>query len=82
MKYSYTPSGVCSRQINIELDENTEKIISAQFVGGCNGNTKGISALVEGMDKDEVISRLSKIKCGMKDSSCPAELAKALASIK
>ena len=53
---SYTPKGVCSRQINIEVNGDT--IESVQFVGGCNGNTQGISSLVKGMKVDEVIARL------------------------
>ena len=58
---SYTPKGVCSRQINIEVNGDT--IESVQFVGGCNGNTQGISSLVKGMKVDEVIARLEGINC-------------------
>lgn len=78
MKFSYTPKGVCSRQIDIETDDTTNKVVSVRFTGGCSGNTQGISALVKGMDIDEVISRLENIKCGFKPTSCPAQLALAL----
>lgn len=77
---SYIPKGVCSRQIHIEIDGNT--ITSVQFVGGCNGNTQGIAALVKGMDIDEAISRLEGINCNGRGTSCPDQLAKALKSIK
>ncbi|WP_028509910.1 TIGR03905 family TSCPD domain-containing protein [Ruminococcus sp. NK3A76] len=77
MTYSFIPSGVCSRMINIELDENgvIEKV---QFIGGCNGNTSGISQLVKGMQAEDVISRLKDIDCNGKGTSCPAQLAIAL----
>ena len=61
---SYTPKGVCSRQINIEVNGDT--IESVQFVGGCNGNTQGISSLVKGMKVDEVIARLEGINCNIR----------------
>ena len=76
MKLSYKTNGVCSRTINIEIDNGIVK--SVQFEGGCNGNTKGISALVEGMKVEDVITRLEGIKCGFKGTSCPDQLAKAL----
>ena len=77
---SYTPKGVCSRQINIEVNGDT--IESVQFVGGCNGYTQGISSLVKGMKVDEVIARLEGINCNGRGTSCPDQLAKALKSIK
>ena len=80
MKISYKTSGVCSRTINIEIED--EVIKSVYFEGGCNGNTKGISALVEGMRVDDVIDRLEGIKCGFKGTSCPDQLAKALKTLK
>lgn len=80
MEFAYKTKGVCSRNIFIELDGNTVK--SVRFDGGCNGNTKGISTLVEGMNVDDVIEKLSGIKCGFKDTSCPAQLAEALKIIK
>ncbi len=79
-QYSFTPSGVCSRNINIEITDG--KITDISFVGGCNGNLKGISSLVKGMEIDEVIDRLSGIKCGFKGTSCPDQLATALTQIK
>ena len=80
MKFSYKTKGVCSRQINIEVEDGIVKKV--QFEGGCNGNTKGISALVEGMKASDVIEKLKDIKCGFKGTSCPAQLAEALKSIK
>lgn len=76
MKFSYKTKGVCSRSIQIEIEDNIVK--NVQFEGGCNGNTKGISALVEGMTVEEVIKRLEGITCGFKGTSCPAQLAEAL----
>ena len=73
----YTPSGVCAKEIHFELDENG-KIHDACFIGGCNGNLKGICSLIEGMDAKEVISRLEGIRCGVKPTSCPDQLARAL----
>ena len=80
MKISYKTSGVCSRTITIEVEDEIVK--SVYFEGGCNGNTKGISALVVGMHIDEVIKRLEGIKCGFKGTSCPDQLAKALKTLK
>ncbi len=80
MTYNYTPKGVCSRNITIQTDGDT--VTSVKFTGGCNGNTAGISKLVEGMKIDEVISRLENISCGFKGTSCPDQLAKALKEIK
>lgn len=77
---SYITNGVCSRAINIELDGNIIK--SVEFIGGCNGNTKGISALVKGMDIDDAISRLDGITCGRRSTSCPDQLAQALKELK
>ena len=76
MKFTYKTNGVCSRSIDIEIEDNTIKSVS--FYGGCNGNLKGLAALVEGMKIDDVIERLEDIKCGFKNTSCPAQLAKAL----
>lgn len=80
MKYTYSPKGVCSRQIDLELDGNTIK--SVEFTGGCNGNTKGISKLVEGQDIDVIINKLQGTTCGMRNTSCPDQLAEALKSAK
>lgn len=76
--YIYRTKGTCSRTIEVELDG--DKVKSVKFEGGCNGNTKGVATLVEGMTVDEVISRLSGIRCGFKDTSCPDQLAKAVAA--
>ena len=80
MKFTYKTNGVCSRSIDIELEDNVIKSVS--FYGGCNGNLKGIGALVEGMEIDDVIERLQDIKCGFKNTSCPAQLAEALKGYK
>ncbi len=80
MKFTYKTNGVCSRSIDVEIEDNTIKGVS--FYGGCNGNLKGIAALVEGMEIDDVIERLEDIKCGFKNTSCPAQLAEALKSYK
>ena len=80
MKFSYIPKGVCSRKIDIEVEGDT--LQDVDFTGGCNGNLKGIGSLVKGMKVDDVISRLDSIKCGFKDTSCPAQLAEALKEYK
>lgn len=74
MKYKTT--GVCSSFIDIELDNDIIKSVS--FMGGCNGNLKGISSLVVGMKVEDAISKLKGIKCGFKNTSCPDQLAIAL----
>jgi uncharacterized protein (TIGR03905 family) len=80
LTYTYKTKGVCSRSITIELEN--EIVTSVKFDGGCNGNTKGISALVVGMNIDDVINRLGGINCGFRGTSCPDQLAKALTEIK
>lgn len=75
-KFTYQTKGVCSRQIELEVVDNV--VVEAKFVGGCSGNTQGVSALVKGMKVDEAISRLEGIRCGMKSTSCPDQLAQAL----
>lgn len=75
---TYKTSGVCSQEIEFEIDEDTATVKSLHFKGGCNGNTGGISKLVEGMQVDEVIKRLEGIKCGFRSTSCPDQLANAL----
>lgn len=76
MEYKYTPSGVCSRGIKFEIEDGIVKNI--RFLGGCAGNTQGVAALAEGMKVEEVINRLSGIRCGFKGTSCPDQLAKAV----
>ena len=80
MKITYIPKGVCSRQINIEVEDGV--VQDVQYIGGCNGNLKGIGKLVEGMDIDEVINRVEGIQCGARPSSCPDQLARALKQYK
>ncbi|MBQ8827245.1 MAG: TIGR03905 family TSCPD domain-containing protein [Oscillospiraceae bacterium] len=77
MTYSFTPRGVCSRKINIEISDDGI-IENVQFTGGCNGNTSGISALVRGMKAEEAIARLENIDCNGRGTSCPDQLARAL----
>lgn len=76
MEINYRTKGVCSRMIHIVIEDGI--ITEASFVGGCHGNTQGISRLVEGMKVEDVIKRLRGIKCGFKDTSCPDQLATAL----
>lgn len=80
MQYEYKTSGTCSQRILFEVEDG--KVMNVQFIGGCNGNLKGIGALVEGMDIDEVIARVEGIRCGMKATSCPDQLAQALKAAK
>lgn len=80
MEFAYKTKGVCSRNIYIDVEGDIVKKV--QFEGGCNGNTKGISALVEGMKIDDVIEKLSGLTCGFKGTSCPDQLAEALKAIK
>ena len=77
MKFAYKPHGVCSRQINLEIDDN-DKIVSLEVIGGCNGNLKGISSLVKGRDVKEIIAALEGIDCNGKGTSCPDQISKAL----
>lgn len=76
MKYEFTPRGVCSQKIYLDVENGI--INEVVFLGGCNGNLKGIGALVKGMTAEEAIKRLSGIKCGMRATSCPDQLANAL----
>ena len=80
MTFSYRTAGTCSRAINITVEDDI--ITDVKFMGGCDGNLKGISALVNGMHVDEAIGKLSGITCGFKSTSCPDQLAKALAMYK
>ena len=76
----YIPNGVCSKKMIITIDNNIIKDL--KIIGGCPGNSQGVVALSKGMNIDDVINRLSSIKCGIKNTSCPAELAKALIQYK
>ena len=80
MQYTYKTKGTCSREIVFEVENG--KVKNVQFFGGCNGNLKGIAALVEGMDIDDVIARVEGVTCGPKATSCPDQLAQALKAAK
>lgn len=77
MKYSYKTKGTCSSRIDFEVTDEG-KVSNVKFIGGCSGNTQGVCRLIEGMDKDEAISRIEGIRCGAKPTSCPDQLAQAL----
>lgn len=79
MHKSYKTKGTCSVQIDFDVVDN--KIYNLKFLGGCNGNLKGIAALVEGQDINTVKEKLKGIRCGMKETSCPDQLAKALEEV-
>ena len=80
MQYEYRTRGVCASKILLDVEDGIVK--SVRFIGGCNGNTQGVAKLVEGMPVDEVISRLKGIRCGMKHTSCPDQLAEALVEMR
>lgn len=80
MKYRYKPEEVCATEIIVDVENNIVRDL--QVIRGCNGNLKGISSLVKGMNIDDVILRLKGIKCGMKQTSCPDQIAVALEKIK
>jgi len=80
MHKTYQTKGTCSRQIDFDIENG--KIYNVSFVGGCNGNLKGIASLVEGQDIETVKEKLKGIKCGFKETSCPDQLAKALEEVK
>ena len=80
MTYEYATQGTCSRLIRITIEGGI--LQNVEFVGGCNGNLKGIGSLVRGMSIDDIIARLEGITCGAKPTSCPDQLARALRAIK
>ena len=80
MQYEYKTKGTCSQRIFFEVEDGIVQHV--EFLGGCNGNLKGIGALVEGMQIDDVIARVEGIRCGMKSTSCPDQLAQALKEAK
>ncbi|HIT73400.1 TIGR03905 family protein [Tyzzerella sp. An114] len=80
MKYEYKTKGTCSVKIDFEVEDN--KLKNVVYYGGCNGNLKGISNLLEGMNVDDVITKLEGVTCGMKRTSCPDQLAQALKAYK
>lgn len=75
-QFTYTTQGVCSRSIDISIEGDI--ITEVKYTGGCSGNTQGVAALAKGMKVEEAISRLSGIRCGFKNTSCPDQLATAL----
>ena len=75
-RFSYQTRGVCSRQIDVEIEDDVIKAV--KYHGGCSGNTQGVAALVVGMTPEEAIRRLKGIRCGFKSTSCPDQLAQAL----
>lgn len=80
MQFEYKTKGTCSQHILFDIEDG--KVKNVQFLGGCNGNLKGIAALVDGMDVDAVIERVDGIRCGGKETSCPDQLATALKQAK
>jgi len=80
-RIEYTPTGVCSRKIIAEINEDNI-ITNVEFTGGCQGNTKGVAKLCLGRNIDEVIDILQGIPCGMRPTSCPDQLSKALTKLK
>ena len=74
---TYNTRGVCSRRIDVDVEDGVIKAV--KFQGGCAGNTQGIAALLVGMTVDDAIDRLAGIRCGFKQTSCPDQLARALA---
>ncbi len=79
MEYRYKPEGVCSREMIFDIEGDIIK--SVKIIGGCAGNTVGISSLVKGMKIKEVIEKLKGIPCGHRTTSCPDQLARALESL-
>ena len=79
MTYRYKTKGTCSRSIDFEVENGIVK--NVRFHGGCDGNLKGISSIVDGMKVEAVISKLEGIRCGFKSTSCPDQLAKALRTV-
>ena len=80
MEYRFKPSGVCSTEMIFEIENNIVKDL--KVIGGCNGNLKGISSLIKGMKIDDIIDKLSGIKCNFKDTSCPDQIAESLKAYK
>lgn len=80
MKITYRPKGVCSKLMDIDVEDG--KIESVKVTGGCSGNLQGISSLLKGMDVDDAISRMEGIRCGVKATSCPDQIAQALKQYK
>lgn len=77
MKKTYNFSGTCSKSVTFDIDENNI-VSNVSFIGGCNGNLKGISAMCEGQRAEDIIKRLAGIRCGFKSTSCPDQFSKSL----
>ena len=75
-RIEYKTSGTCSRMVIVDLEDGV--VTDCSFVGGCAGNTAGVSALVKGMKAEDAIERLKGIRCGFKPTSCPDQLARAI----
>ncbi len=80
MRYQFPNTGVCSSQVSFDLNDGI--VTNVKFTGGCNGNTQGVAKLAEGMPIDVLIERLQGIRCGMRPTSCPDQLARALIKAK
>lgn len=80
MEFEYKTKGTCSQRIIFNIEDNI--VSNVKFIGGCHGNLQGIASLVDGMDADEIIDKLSGIRCGMKSTSCPDQLANAIRKAK
>ena len=80
MKYTYRPKGICASLITVDVEDN--KVVSVDITSGCPGNHIGLDRLLRGMDVDEAIERMMGIKCGVKSSSCPEQVAMALSAMK
>ena len=76
MQYTYKTKGTCSQEIHFEIEDG--KLKNVQFLGGCNGNLKGICRLVKGMKAEDVIDRMEGTLCGFRNTSCPDQIAKNL----
>jgi uncharacterized protein (TIGR03905 family) len=76
MTYTYTPKGVCSRQMTVEVEDGIVK--RAEVVGGCNGNLQAVTRLITGMTVEDAVQKMRGIRCGMKNTSCPDQLSVAL----
>ena len=77
---NYTPRGVCSQKMEIDVEDGV--IQAVRVMGGCNGNLKGIASLMTGMGVEDAIARMEGIRCGMKPTSCPDQLAQALKAVR
>ncbi len=80
MKYSYKTKGTCSQQIDFDI--NDDVITNVRFYGGCNGNLKAISKLIEGLTADQIAEKFAGIQCGFRNTSCADQLAKAVLEAK